>query len=182
MEIETLKEDAKISVVEKLIRALQVEYGMIFSYPRVIEKLAGINKSGKLDDTIEAIETLVRESLRHFGEIDSLIVRLGGETQWDLKGMGELANINVEEELSKQLDKEKWVVSWYASAKRIAEQNKVKAGGVLGKLTGSPGVLPEDFIDANEIINMMDRLIRDEKRHAMLVKNSINTLKKLMSK
>jgi len=28
----------------------------------------------------------------------------------------------------------------------------------------------------------MERLVRDEKRHAMLVKNSIGTLKKLMNK
>jgi len=180
MEIETLKKDAKKSVIENLNRAVQVEYGFIFNYPRVIEKLANINKNGKLDDTIEAIETLVRESLRHFSKADSLIVRLGGETQWSLEVMGEL--VNVEEELSKQLEKEKWGISWYTSVKRIAEQNKVKAGGFLSRLTGNSGILPEDFIDANEIINTMGSLIRDEKRHVTLVKNSIDTLKKLMNK
>jgi len=178
--MEALKKEARKSVVAKLNRALQVEYDMIFSYPRVIEKLADINKSGKLDDTIEAIEVLVKDSLRHFTEIDKLIVKLGGETQWNMEALGELGDL--EEVLAKQLEKEEWVAPWYTSAKRIVEQNKVKAGGVIGKLTGSPGVLPEDFIDANEIINTLDCIIRDEKRHAMLVKNSINTLKKLTNK
>jgi len=175
MAIETLKEDDKKSVAAKLNRALQVEYDFIFNYPRVIEKLADINKSGKLDDTTEAIEILVKDSLRHFTEMDKLIVKLGGETQWNIETLGELGNL--EEALAKQLEKERWVVSWYTSVKRIVEQNKVKAGGFLSRLTGSSGILPEGFIDANEIINIMDRLIRDEKRHAILVEKAINTLK-----
>ena len=179
MTIETLKRDDKKSVAEKLNRALQVEYDMIFNYPRVIDKLVNIERIH--DKTlISCLETLGKDSLRHFNEIDNLIVKLGSETQWRVEVMDGL--VGVEEILATQLEKEKWVVSWYTSAKRIAEQNKVKAGGVLGKLTGSPGVLPEDFIDANEIINALARIIRDEKRHAILVKNSINTLKKLMSK
>jgi len=179
MAIETLKEDDKKSVVAKLNRALQVEYDLIFNYPRVIDKLVNINKihDERLNSTIEA---LGKESLRHFTEVDNLIVKLGGETQWRIEVIDGL--VDVEEILAMQLKREKWVVSWYTSVKRIAEQNKVKAGGFLSRLTGSSGILPEGFIDANEIINMMDRLIRDEKRHAMLVKNSIGTLKKLMNK
>ena len=179
MAIETLKRDNKKSVAEKLNRALQVEYDLIFNYPRVIDKLVNIEKIH--DERLNSmIEVLGIESLRHFTEVDNLIVKLGGETQWSFEVIDRL--VDVEEILAKQLEREKWVVSWYTSAKRIAEQNKVKAGGVLGKLTGSPGVLPEDFIDANEIINTLDRIIRDEKRHALLVQNSINTLKRLTNK
>lgn len=179
MTIETLKRDDKKSVAEKLNRALQVEYDMIFNYPRVIDKLVNIEM---IHDKvlIDCLETLGKDSLRHFNEIDNLIVKLGSETQWRVEVMDGL--VGVEEILVTQLEKEERVVSWYTSAKRIVEQNKVKAGGVLGKLTGNPSVLPEDFVDANEIINTLDRIIRDEKRHAILVKNSINTLKKLMSK
>jgi hypothetical protein len=123
------------------------------------------------------IEVMGIESLRHFTEVDNLIVKLGGETQWRFEVIDRL--VDVEEILAMQLKREEWVVSWYASVKRIAEQGKA---GFLGRLTGSPGTLPEGLIDANEIINTMDSLIRDEKRHAMLVKNSIGTLKKLMNK
>jgi len=173
--IETLRKDDKKSVAEKLNRALQVEYDLIFNYPRVIDKLVNINKIH--DERLNSIiEVLGIESLRHFTEVDNLIVKLGGETQWRIEVIDGL--VGVEEILAMQLEREKRVASWYTSAKRIVEQNKVKAGGVLGKLTGSSGVLPEDFIDANEIINTLDRIIRDEKRHAMLVKNSINTLKR----
>ena len=175
MAIETLRKDDKKSVAEKLNRALQVEYDLIFNYPRVIDKLVNINKIH--DERLNSIiEVLGIESLRHFTEVDNLIVKLGGETQWRIEVIDGL--VGVEEILAMQLEREKRVASWYTSAKRIVEQNKVKAGGVLGKLTGSSGVLPEDFIDANEIINTLDRIIRDEKRHAMLVKNSINTLKR----
>ncbi len=179
MAIETLRKDDKKSVAEKLNRALQVEYDLIFNYPRVIDKLVNIEKIH--DERLNSmIEVLGIESLRHFTEVDNLIVKLGGETQWSFEVIDRL--VNVEEILAMQLKREKWVVSWYISVKRIAEQNKVKAGAFLSRLTGSSGILPEGFIDANEIINMMDRLIRDEKRHAMLVKNSINTLKTLMNK
>lgn len=177
--METLKEDGKKSVVAKLNRALQVEYDLIFNYPRMVDKLVNIDKIHDeiLNSTIEALGI---ESLRHFTEVDNLIVKLGGETQWRLEIMDGL--VGVEEILAAQLKKEKWVVSWYTSVKRIVEQNKVKAGGFLGRLTGNSGILPEGFIDANEIVNIMDRLIGDEKRHAILVEEAINTLKTLMNK
>jgi len=42
--METLKKDAKKSVVAKLNRALQVEYDLIFNYPRMIDKLVNITR------------------------------------------------------------------------------------------------------------------------------------------
>ncbi len=171
METETIKKDAKKAIIEKLNRALQVEYDLIFNYPRVFDQLANIYKihDERLNSTIE---TLGKESLRHFSEIDKLIVKLGGETQWDIKTPG--GSGNLEEALAKQLEKEKWAISWYTSVKQIAEQGKA---GFLDRVA-----IGSDFVDANETINMMDRLIRDEKRHAMLIKSSINTWKKLMNK
>ena len=168
--METLKKDAKKAVIEKLNRAVQVEYDLIFNYPRAFDILVNIYKihDERLNSTIE---TLGKESLRHFSEIDKLIVKLGGETQWDLKTPGESGNL--EEAFAKQLEKEKWAVSWYTSVKRIAEQGKA---GFLDRLA-----IGSDFVDANEIINMMDRLIRDEKKHAMLIEEAVNTLKKLMN-
>jgi len=169
--METLKKDAKKSVVAKLNRALQVEYDLIFNYPRMIDKLVNINKvhDERLNNIIEALGI---ESLRHFTEVDNLIVKLGGETQWRFEVIDRL--VDVEEILAMQLKKEKWVVSWYTSVKQIAEQGKA---GFLDRLA-----IGSDFVDANEIINMMDRLIRDEKRHAMLIEEAVNTLKKLMNK
>lgn len=169
--METLKKEAKRSIVAKLNRALQVEYDLIFNYPRMVDKLVNIDKINdeKLNNTIEVLGI---ESLRHFTEIDNLIVKLGGETQWRFEVIDRL--VDVEEILAAQLKREKWVVSWYASVKRIAEQGKA---GFLDRLT-----MGSDFVDANEIINVMDRLIRDEKRHAILLEKAIPTLKKLMNR
>ncbi len=64
----------------------------------------------------------------------------------------------------------------------MAEQNKVKAGGPLSRLTGSANILPEDFIDVNELISMLDRHITEEEKHIRLCDDSVDRLSMLKNK
>ena len=179
MDVETISEDAKRRIIELLNRSLQVEYDLLFNYPRVIDKLVNSDKIQD-EEIINAMETTGKESIRHFDEVDRLIKKLGGESIWRIDVID--LSQDVGEILDQQLDKEKWVVSWYKEAKQAAEQNKVKVRGFLGKSAGSSSELPEDFIDVNDIISMLEHHITDELRHQKLVASSIDRLRMLRNK
>ena len=177
--METIKDEAKKSIAELLNKSIQVEYDFLFGYPRVIDKLVNVDKIND-EQLIENIELIVKESLLHFDEIDRLIRKCGCETIWHINVVG--WSVDVEEMLLQLRDKENWVQSWYRQAKRVAEQNKVKASGPLSRLAGSANILPEDFIDANELISMLDRHIAEEEKHKRLCDDSVNRLSMLKNK
>ncbi len=179
MQIEMISKDAKKSVIQLLNRLLQVEYDLLFNYPRMIDKL--VNIDGIHDELIiNTLEVMGKESLRHFDEVDQLIRKLGGETIWHIDVLDGL--VDVEEILVQQLDKENWAVSWYKEAKKVAEQNKVKVRGFLGKPLVISNELPEDFVNVNDIISLLERHILDEERHQRLVRGLIDKLSMLKNK
>ena len=171
--MESIKESAKKTVVEHLNRLLQVEYDMIFSYPRVIDRLVVDDKTDD-EQLIKPLEELVKESIHHFDAVNRWIVKLGGETIWDLKMVSSSAD--AEELLLMQLEKETLAISWYQATKKIVERNRVKAGGPLGRLVGDVSVLPEDFVDANELISLLEQHISDEERHVRIAQASSERL------
>ncbi len=179
MAIETISKDAKKSIIQLLNRLLQVEYDLLFNYPRVIDKLVNIDRIHD-EQIINALEVMGKDSLRHFDAVDKLIKKLGGETMWHIDVLDGL--VDVEEILVRQLERETWVVSWYKAAKKAAEQNKVKVRGFLGRSVGSSDALPEDFVDVNDIISLCERHILDEERHQRLVRDSIDRLRMLINK
>lgn len=179
MEVETIKKDAKKSIVELLNKSLQIEYDLLFNYPRVIDKLVNVDKIHD-EQLIKTLEGMGKESLRHFDEVEKLIGKLGGEAIWHIDVVG--WSVDVEMMLVQQLEKENWAISWYKETKRVAERNKVKVGGLLGRLAGSADELPEDVVNVNDIISLCERHIIDEERHIRLVKDSIDTLSRLMNK
>ncbi|MFC1935111.1 hypothetical protein ACFLXZ_02215, partial [Chloroflexota bacterium] len=154
-------------------------YDMVFNYPKVIDRLV---REKNIDDKqlIKSLEQLVLESLRHFDEVNMWIGRLGGETMWDLKIVSSSAD--AEELLLLQLEKENWAISWYSAAKKIAEQNKVKAGSVISRVMEGENLLPEDFVNADEFINMLERHIADERRHVEVAGNAERKLSGLKNK
>lgn len=179
MQIETISKDAKKSVIQLLNRLLQVEYDLLFNYPRMIDKL--VNIDGIHDELIiDTLEVMGKESLRHFDEADKLIRKLGGETIWRINVLDRL--VDVEEILVQQLDKENWAVSWYKETKKVAEQNKVKVRGFSGRPVASSDEVPEDFVNVNDIISMVERQILDEERHQRLVRGLIDKLSMLKNK
>ena len=179
MEIETISKDAKRSIIHLLSRLLQVEYDLLFNYPRVIDKLVKIDKVHD-EQIINALEDMVKDSLRHFDSVDKLVKSLGGETVWRVDALD--LSVGVEEVLRQQLEKETYAIAWYEEVKNVAERNKVKARGFLSRLVGSSDELPEDFVNVNDIISLCERNILDEERHQRLVRDSIDKLRVLMNK
>ncbi len=177
--METIKKDVRKSIVDRLNRLLQVENDLVFNYPKVIDRLV---REENIDDKqlIEALETAAKESLRHHNEVDKWIGKLGGETIWDLKIVS--SSVDVKELILQQLEKEKWAISWYNSAKKIAEQNKVNADGIISRGMGSGNVLPKDFVDVDKFINMLERHIADEERHIKVAGYAVKMLSVLKNK
>ena len=177
--METIKEDAKKSVVEQFNRLLQVEYDFLFGYPRVIDKLVNIDKIHD-EQVIKTIELVVKESIHHFDDVDKIIRKCGGEPMWNINVVG--WSVDVEGMLLQLLEKENYAISWYRAVNRTAEQNRVKASGPLSRLTGSANILPEDFIDVDELISISESHIADEEKHIRMVKAAVDRLSMLKNK
>ena len=177
--METIKKDVRKSIVDGLNRLLQVENDLIFNYPKVIDRLV---REENIDDKqlIEALETASKESLRHHNEVDKWIVKMGGETIWSLKSISPSADVI--ELILQQLEKEKFAISWYNSVKKIAEQNKVNADGNVRRAMESGNVLPKDFVNVDEFINMLERHIADEERHIKIAGYAVEILRVLRNK
>ncbi len=105
---------------------------------------------------------------------------MGGETIWRLKIPS--SSMDVRELLLQQLEKERFAISWYNSVKKIAEQNRVNADGIIrGALEGG-NVLSKDFVNVDEFINMLERHIADEERHVKVAGHAVEILHLLKKK
>ena len=181
MEIETIKEDAKGTIIKILNKSLLVEYDLILNYPRMIDKLVNYDKIN--DEQLNAdLERLGKDSLRHFGEVVNLIKQLGGEPTWQLGAIERLDD--VEKLLLKQLDKEKAVISLYKEARQVAKQNtiKVQVRDFFGRQIRMKDELPVDIVNASNVINTLDRHAAEEVIHVRLAEDSIATLNMYMNK
>ena len=117
---------------------------------------------------------MVTESIHHFDAINNWIVKLGGETSWNIGMVSSSADVG--ELLLQQLENETSAISWYKATKKIAEQNTVEAGGLIGKLSGTTNVLPADYVNVDELISLLEQHIADEERHIRIAQASINKL------
>ena len=181
MEIETIKKNTIETIIELLNKAIQVEYGMILNYPRLIDRIVNIDKIH--DEQLNTdLERVGKDSTRHLGSIGQLVVQLGGEPFWQLEVIDRL--VDAEKMLEQQLVKEKAALSLYEQAKRAAEQNKVKikVKDFLGRLIRTEDELPINAVNANDVIATLDRLINDEQYHIRLIQDSLATLKMLLNK
>lgn len=179
MNIETLKEDARIAIFRILNKSLKVEYKFMFNYPRMIDQLITYEKIN--DEQLNRdLEFMVKESLRHFKELSNLIERLDGEVEWMFDVIDRL--VDVEQMLTQQLENEKLVKSLFEEAKHIAELNKVKVKvrERFDKFIKMKNELPVEILDVNDIISVLNREIIEEEKHIKLVENSIATLNMLM--
>ncbi len=182
METETIKEDAKRALVALINKSLQIEYEFIMNYPRMIDKLVNYDEIHD-EQLTRDIQKFSKDSLRHFGELTALVEKLGGQPMWNMEMIARLDD--VEELLTRQLGKEREVLSIFEQAKRIVEQNsvKVKAGGLFRRLIiGLKDEPPERIIYVPEIMSIVEREIMEEKGHVRLVEDSIATIKALKKK
>lgn len=182
MEIVTLKEDAKIALAALMNKSLQVEYTFIMNYPRMIDKLVnydGINDEKLIND----IQRFSKDSLRHFGTLTSLVERLGGKPMWNMEIVARLED--VAELLTQQLEKEKEVLSLFEEMKRFILANKViiKPPKFFGRFITLRGTWPpENVVDVNEIMSIVEYQIMEERGHIKLVEDSVATIKALKNK
>ncbi len=131
-----------------------------------------LTRDDRIEDKqfIKPLEQLVTESIHHFDAINNWIVKLGGETSWNIGMVSSSADVG--ELLLQQLENETSAISWYKATKKIAEQNTVEAGGLIGKLSGTTNVLPADYVNVDELISLLEQHIADEERHIRIAQAS----------
>jgi len=181
MEIETIEDDAKTSIVKLLNEAMQVEYAFILNYPRLIYHLVNLDKIHD-KQLINDLEHLGKDSSKHLGLIGQTVVELGGEPMWQIRTIPILTHL--EETLPDQLERENAALLLYQQAKRVAEQNRVKTkvGGLFDRFLKGLDELPPDIAIASKIIRTLDDIIGEERHHITLVHDSIATLDMLLGK
>lgn len=176
MGIETIKKDAKKTIIQLLNEVLIVEYDLILNSPRILDKIVSIDEihDEQLNKDMERLSTA---SLRHFNQVVELIKKLGGEPNWNFEVVERLTD--VEKLLEQQVAKEKAAISLYEKAKQVAKQNTttVKSGFWGGLFNRNDE--PENAINVNDMIRLLDRHITDEISHLRLVGDSVATLKAL---
>ncbi len=180
IEVETISKDGKIALIALLNKAIQVEYGLILNYPRIIEYLVGYEK---INDElfISDLERLGEDSTRHLGWVVDIIKSLGGEPVWQ---MGITERLFDARKLgTQQLEKEKMAVELYKEVVHVARMNVVKEKVLefSGKLikTDRNG-LQEEVREASEVIDRLERIEIDEIRHVKTVHDMLATYDFLM--
>ena len=175
MEVETIKENGKKTIVGLLNQSLQVEYAMILNYPRLIDKLVIVDHIND-EQLNKDLERLGKESMNHAGWVGQLIAQLGDKPEWVIDVIDRM--VDVDKMLALQLEKEKAALLLYKEARRVAEKNKftVQVRDFLGRLIRMEDELPIDVVNVNDIFGTLDRIIIDEQHHIKLVHDSIATL------
>lgn len=169
-EVDRITESGKRAIVSLLNQSVQVEYGLILNYPRILDQLINIDRVTDEQFTRD-LERLGKESFRHSGMIGKLIVQLGGEPQWEIEVIDRM--IDIGGMLVHQLEKEKLALSIYQQAKLVAQQNQAKAKGFLGGLITWGGEESRALISRSAVINILNRLTMDEMGHIKLVERMI---------
>jgi len=181
METITITKEAKKGLIEMFNKSLEFEYGFILNYPRIIENME--NMENIHDEQLnQDLQRLGMESIRHFNDLDNMIVKLGGEARWNFGVIERLDD--VQEILIKQLGKEKGAMYLFEQARKLVQGSKikVKVGTFFNRLVKNTDGLIEDIVTVNEIMIILEREIADEKRHIRICEDSVATLKALKGK
>jgi bacterioferritin (cytochrome b1) len=181
MELETITEVGKEAIVDLLNKAIQIEYGMILNYPRMIDMLVNINQIN--DEQLNRdLENVGKASSQHLGMVNNLIRKLGGDTVWQINTIDRFTD--VPKTLSEQLNKEEVAKSVYEEAKHIALTNvkRIPAKEIFDNSVLVVDDLPVGVVVPKEITSVLDRIIMDEQDHIRRVEDSIATLEILTNK
>lgn len=175
----TITENAKRAVVSLLNESLQIEYEFMMNYPRCIEVLVNIHKITD-EQLISDIKTCGEDSTRHFDDISQLIERLGGKPVWKTSPIGQMDDVS--SRIADQLKREFAVLAIFEGINHILQQNKAKIKGwkFFGKTFTVRSEPQENPVTFNEIKNIMDIEISDEKKHIRLAEDSIATIRALL--
>ncbi len=180
IEVKTISKDGKKLLIAVLKKAIQVEYDLIFNYPRVIDSFI---KFDKINDErfLSDVETIGKDSLRHLNWDVDIIESLGGEYDWNINAVERYYDVN--ERRGQQLEKEKAAAGLYKQAIRLVRENivKEKVEDISGKLinTGRRG-LREEVRKASELVGILERIELEEEKHVRMIQDLLATYDFLM--
>jgi len=164
--INRITNKGKKAITDLLNRAMQVEYGVILNYPRIIDQLIKIDNNTN-NTLISNLEHLGKDSFRHSSEVSKLIDELGGKVMWEMVAIDVM--IDVRSMLVEQLEKEKLAMATYENAKHIAQENQAKPQGFLD-IFSSRRVETRDNVWRSKVIHTLNRLQQEELNHITTVK------------
>ena len=168
-EVDRITEEGKKAIINLLNKSLQVEYGVILNYPRILDQIVNIDKSQSAEFA-NTVERLGKDSFRHATVVARLIEDLGSKPDFETVVIDRM--IDIHSMLIEQLGKEKSAMSIYLDAKRVAQENQAKAKGFLGKVLSFKEE-PQRDVSRSKVIEILTHLQHDEWSHIKLVENAL---------
>ncbi|MFC1940786.1 ferritin-like domain-containing protein [Chloroflexota bacterium] len=170
--INRITQEGKKAIANLLNTALQIEYGVILNYPRIIDQLVNIDKATD-KNLINNLERLGKDSFRHSAVVSKLIEELGGKVEWEMAAIDRL--IDISSMLSEQLEKERVAMSIYEDAKHIAQKNQAKSRGFWGKMFLRRMEIRNDIM-RSKVIDILTKLQYEEREHIKLVEVTLSQI------
>jgi len=168
-EIDRITKEGKEAIVKLLNDCLDVEYGVILNYPRILDQIINIDTT-QSEEFAANVERLGKDSFRHATIVAKIIEELGGKPDFETIVIERM--IDIHSMLVAQLGKEKLAMSTYKDAKRIAETSQAKAKGFFGRLS-SGREESEDNISRSKLIEILTGLESDEASHIKRVETAL---------
>ena len=167
--VDRVTEGGKKAIVDLLNKSIQVEYGMILNYPRVLDQIINIDTT-QSEEFINNVERLGKDSFRHATIVSKLIEELGGEPEFEVVVIDRM--IDIHSMLVEQLAKEKLAMSIYKEAKMIAQNSQAEAKGLFGRQFSIREV-PRIYTSRSKLIEILAGLEADEASHIKRVENAL---------
>ncbi|MEE9202186.1 MAG: hypothetical protein V3U31_03190 [Dehalococcoidia bacterium] len=164
-----------LSMPTVLALSLQVEYRLIFNYPRVIDQIVGVHgMAGESDESVKTLKRLGLDSVQHAHWTAGLIRDLGRDPELDFEVFDTQTDIAAW--LLECREREKFALSLYERAKSVAEQRqtRMKSWSLKGRLSA---LLSARAAVSKSGIEALDRLVAAEREHVQLMDKVISELK-----
>lgn len=170
-ETDRITDSAKRAMIDILNRAIQLEYAYIINYPRLIDQIVAIEEVPD-QQIVDDLETLGKDSTEHLGIVGELITRLGGKALWRVNVIERI--VDVDKLIEQQVAWEKAAMPLYIEAKRLAQNNPVRATVLGEKLRVLFGAEP-DPTPRGETIRLLEHLASQERTHLRLIEDILAT-------
>ncbi len=171
-EVDRITEEGKKAIIDLLNKAIQVEYGLILNYPRILDQIVNISRS-QSEEFANSVERLGKDSFRHATVVTKLIEELGGKPDFEVVVIDRM--IDIKSMLIEQLEKEKLVMLIYQDAKHIAQKNQARANGFFGKLL-SIREEPRGDVSRSKVIDILTGLQNEEWGHIKRVEIALTQM------
>jgi len=168
-EADRITEEGKKAIIDLLNKAIEIEYGLILNYPRILDQIETIDKS-QSEEFTGNVERLGKDSFRHATVISRLIEDLGGKPAFETVTIDMMIDVN--SMLVEQLGKEKLAAATYKEARLVAETNQAKEKGMFGKLFKKEEESKRG-VSRTVVINTLKGIEMDELSHAKRIENSL---------